>query len=164
MRIYVASSWRNPLQPWVVLALRSYGHIVYDFRNPPNGTGFGWEQVNPNWKRTDGLGKGETSPITWREMLKHPIARAGYYSDKDAIDWCDVVLYLLPCGKSASWELGYAAGKGKKLYVLALEPTEPELMFYEANILVSMDEFLLFALNSDPPLWQENPPSPLGGF
>ena len=33
-RIYVASSWRNALQPGVVTKLRRDGHEVYDFREP----------------------------------------------------------------------------------------------------------------------------------
>jgi hypothetical protein len=46
MKLYVASSWRNPLQPTIVHALRRSGHEVYDFRNPKEGdTGFGWQQV-----------------------------------------------------------------------------------------------------------------------
>ena len=32
MRIYVASSWRNPTQPVMVTTLRDAGHEVYDFR------------------------------------------------------------------------------------------------------------------------------------
>lgn len=134
MRIYVASSWRNHIQPGIVHVLRRVGHEVYDFRNPPNNSGFGWEQVNPNYTAYG------VTPVVWREMLQHPIAKAGYESDKAAIEWCDAILYVLPCGKSASWELGYATALRKKLYVLAFEPTEPELMFREATILVSMPE------------------------
>jgi hypothetical protein len=37
MRVYVASSWRNPWQPNVVGLLRSLGHKVYDFREPIPG-------------------------------------------------------------------------------------------------------------------------------
>lgn len=36
-KVYVASSWRNLLQPGVVSALRSMGHWVYDFKNPSEG-------------------------------------------------------------------------------------------------------------------------------
>lgn len=43
--VYVASSWRCPIQPAVIAALKSVGIDHYDFRNPPNGAGFGWEQV-----------------------------------------------------------------------------------------------------------------------
>lgn len=139
MRIYVASSWRNEHQPGVVSILRQWGHEVYDFRNPPGGAGFGWEQVNPDWKPTGDL-RGAVDPRAWREMLNHPIAKAGYASDKAAIEWCDAILYVLPCGKSASWELGYATALGKKPFVLALDLVEPELMFMEAAILVSMAE------------------------
>lgn len=43
MNIYVASSWRNLLQPGIVVALRRCGHDVYDFRNPaPGNKGFAW--------------------------------------------------------------------------------------------------------------------------
>lgn len=140
MRIYVASSWRNLTQPGVVTVLRASGHEVYDFRNPPNKSGFGWEQVNPNWQGSGSRLSRVVEPATWREMLRHPLAVAGYAVDLGAIKWCDAILYVLPCGKSASWELGYATALGKELYVLALEPCEPELMFREAQILVNMDE------------------------
>lgn len=33
-RIYVASSWRNNVQPLVVQTLRVAGLDVYDFKNP----------------------------------------------------------------------------------------------------------------------------------
>ena len=45
MKIYVASSWRNKYQQDVVKELREYGHDVYDFKNPPNSTGFNWKQI-----------------------------------------------------------------------------------------------------------------------
>lgn len=139
MRIYVASSWRNYSQPGIVHILRRIGHEVYDFRNPPNNSGFGWEQVNPNLKHhMDSAGR--VSPSIWRVMLANHIAKAGYESNKGAIEWCDTIVYLLPCGRSASWEMGYATALRKKLYVVAFEPTEPELMFREAKILISMPE------------------------
>ena len=48
-RIYVASSWRNTLQPGVVAALRGDGHEVYDFRNPAPGVkGFAWSEIDPS--------------------------------------------------------------------------------------------------------------------
>lgn len=44
-KIYVASSWRNHLQGGVVHTLRAAGFDVYDFKNPPNGSGFHWSEV-----------------------------------------------------------------------------------------------------------------------
>ncbi len=137
MKIYVASSWRNLLQPAIVHALRRCGHEVYDFRNPPNKSGFGWEQVNPNWKQGSG-GFVEAEP--YRAMLAHPLAESGYEADIGALRDCDAVVYVLPCGRSASWEFGYAMGQGKKAYVVWFEAHEPELMFREATILASMNE------------------------
>jgi hypothetical protein len=47
MRIYVASSWRNTLQPSVVALLRQEGHSVYDFRHPAQGNdGFSWSRID----------------------------------------------------------------------------------------------------------------------
>ena len=62
-----------------------------------------------------------------------------------ALRACDACVYVRPCGVSASWELGYAMGQGKKGYVVQFdvherERQEPELMFHEAVIITSFDE------------------------
>lgn len=123
-RIYVASSWRNALQPSVVEALRAAGHEVYDFRNPaPGNHGFSWSEIDPEWKDWD--------PETFNRLLSsHPVAASGFASDKGGLEWCDTCILVLPCGRSAHLELGYAAGQGKDTFVL-LHPDkfEPELMY-----------------------------------
>lgn len=119
-RIYVASSWRNPYQPAVVAALRSDAHMVYDFRNPrPGNQGFKWSEIDPNWEAW--------SPERYRELLDHPIAKRGFASDFDAMKWADTFVLVLPCGRSAHLELGWACGQGKQTIVL-LDKMEPELM------------------------------------
>jgi hypothetical protein len=95
MKIYVASSWRNDLQPSIVAALRDLGHDVYDFKNPPNNSGFSWSQVAPDWKITDGA-KGFVEAEPYKKMLAHPVAAAGYLSDITALRGCDAVVYVLP--------------------------------------------------------------------
>lgn len=133
MNIYVASSWRNTLQVAIVTILRKLGHEVYDFRHPaPGNNGFHWSEIDQNWKNW--------TSEQYRAALRHPIAEAGYDLDIGALRACDAVVYVLPCGRSASWEFGYAMGQGKKGYVIALEPCEPELMFREATIITSMSE------------------------
>lgn len=123
MKIYLASSWRNPDQPAMVEALRAEGHEVYDFRNPPSGTGFGWGQ----------LGKGD--PADWslsdfRNALGVDRAQQGFESDFNAMQWADAIVLLLPCGRSAHLELGWAAGAGKiSMIVLSEQQFEPELMY-----------------------------------
>lgn len=136
MKIYVASSWRNPLQPEIVRLLRGCGHETYDFRHPkPGDDGFTWKQVGAPTDFVD-----RVDPVTWRTMLQHPRAIEGYESDISHVRDCDAIVYVLPCGRSASFEFGYAMGQGKRGYVVAFEDTEPELMFREATILTTADE------------------------
>lgn len=120
LKVYVASSWRNQIQPIVVQALRSDGHEVYDFRNPKEGDmGFHWSEIDHNWK--------QWTPEKYRSCLNHPIAESGFKSDFDAMVWADVFVGVQPFGRSASLEMGWAAGQGKKT-ILLLENGEPELM------------------------------------
>lgn len=140
MRIYVASSWRNLLQPAIVLALRRCGHEVYDFKNPaPGNKGFAWSDIDPNWQAW--------TPAEYRSALQHPIAKAGYDLDIGALKACDACVLVLPSGRSASWEFGYAMGQAKRGAVVQLDAVEPELMYREAMIITSMDGlFDAFAL------------------
>lgn len=123
-KIYVASSWRNSIQPSVVARLRGAGHEVYDFRHPaPGNDGFAWSEIDREW-----LG---WNPQKFVELLhNHPVAVEGFALDKGALDWCDTCILVLPCGRSAHLEAGYAAGQGKDVYFLLHEDKfEPELMY-----------------------------------
>lgn len=121
LKLYVASSWRNPIQPTVVNALRSADFEVYDFRHPrADDEGFRWSQIDPHWEAWD--------PARFRECLKHPIADRGFGFDWQAMKWADAGCLVLPSGRSAHLEAGYFVGAGKPLVVL-LMPGEPELMY-----------------------------------
>ena len=63
------------------------------------------------------------------KSLNHPVAEFGFKSDIDAMNWADVCVLLLPCGKSAHSEAGWMQGAGKPTYVLLTEKQEPELMY-----------------------------------
>ncbi len=133
MNIYVASSWRNLLQPAIVLALRRCDHEVYDFKNPaPGNKGFAWSDIDPNWQNW--------TAEEYREALKHPVAEKGYAFDIAALRAADACVLVLPSGRSASWEFGYAMGQGKRGAVVTLDKAEPELMYREAEIITSMNE------------------------
>lgn len=135
MKIYVASSWRNALQPNIVEVLRNLGHDVYDFRNPATGSlGFSWSEIDPNWRNW--------APDEYRKALAHPIAEKGYGFDIAALKACDACVLVLPSGRSASWEFGYAMGQRKQGVVVQFEPQEPELMYREAKICTEMSELL----------------------
>lgn len=134
MRIYVASSWRNALQSTIVEVLRQCGHEVYDFKNPaPGNNGFRWSDC-----AVPGVSWQDWTPDEYRAAPQHPIAVAGYKCDIDALRACDACVLVLPSGRSASWEFGYAMGQGKRGAVLQLDKIEPELMYREAEILTSM--------------------------
>lgn len=46
----------------------------------------------------------------------------------DGMEWADVCVLVLPCGRSAHLEAGWFAGKGKPVFVLTQDGEEPELM------------------------------------
>lgn len=132
MKIYVASSWRNSLQPDVVATLRQDGHEVYDFRNPPNSHqgGFHWSEIDAQWRDWD------TSAFL--KGLAHPIAKDGFQSDWQAMQAADLCVLVTPCGRSAHLEGGYFAGApGKRLIIYLTHPQEPELMYKMAHFISS---------------------------
>ena len=126
LKIYVASSWRNTHQAEVVKRLREDGHDVYDFRNPkPGDHGFSWEEIDVGWL--------SWTPERFAEALKHPIAQEGFKSDMDALSACDACVLVLPCGRSAHLEAGWAIGAGKPTIIYAWKLPEPELMYLMAG-------------------------------
>jgi hypothetical protein len=123
-KLYVASSWRNPIYEGILAKLKDAGHDCYDFKNPKvNNNGFAWSQIDKDWLNW--------SPEKFTLILQsHPIARAGFNLDKEALDWSEATVLVLPCGKSAHLEAGYAAGQGKPVHVLlSKDRFEPELMY-----------------------------------
>lgn len=135
--IYVASSWRNPIYPAVVDTLRRAGHELYDFRNPPGGEGFHWSQVGGT------PGSRSESIERYQEMLAHPRAEEGFANDMNHLATADTVVLLLPCGKSAHLELGFAVGAGKRTAILLENPVEPDLMYKMVDFLAPSLSHLL---------------------
>jgi hypothetical protein len=121
--VYVASSWRNPYHEGVSAILDAAGIDHYNFRSPDGGTGFSWDQVGgtPFSHSED--------RDTYRKMLDHPVAIAGFAADFAAMEKADTFVLILPCGKSAHLELGWAVGQGKRTAILLTDPVEPELMY-----------------------------------
>ena len=121
MKIYVATSWRNTDQPHVVRTLRYDGYEVYDFRNPvPGDHGFSWSEIDKEWMKW--------TPEMYLRALNHPLAKDGFSKDMEALNNCDAVVLLTPCGRSAHLKAGYAIGQ-KKFVVVLLRDVEPELMY-----------------------------------
>jgi hypothetical protein len=133
VKIYVASSWRNEHQPQVVSDLRAAGHEVYDFRNPAHQTaGFRWDAIDPRWQAW--------TSEEYARGLSHPVAKEGFARDMEALVQCDACVLVLPSGRSAHLEAGYAAGSGKLVvvYIPSGVAIEPELMYAMATSVETM--------------------------
>ena len=90
-------------------------HKVYDFRKE----GFDWNDIDTNWEYW--------TIEEYKEYLDHYLACNGFKRDFNAMKWADVFIGVQPFGRSASIEMGWAAGQGKKT-ILLLANGEPELM------------------------------------
>ncbi len=143
-KIYLASSWRNEQQPAYVKLLRDAGHEVYDFRNPADGEhGFSWSEIDPEWKK---WGVEE-----FAIALSHPVAQHGLALDFRGMQWCDTLVMLQPCGRSAALELGWGIGAGKHTVVVLADGQEPELMLRLADNLAFGPASLIEVLRVVPP-------------
>jgi DNA segregation ATPase FtsK/SpoIIIE-like protein len=141
MKLYVASSWRNVHQPAVVAELRKAGHEVYDFHNPaPGNKGFHWSETDPEWKAW--------TPSAFRAGLASHTAAFGFEADWEGMRWAEMVVLVLPSGRSAHMEAGWMLGNGKPAIIYCPEPVEPELMYLLAGecpkdwLAVSMEELI----------------------
>lgn len=139
LNVYVASSWRNDYQQAVVGLIKSHGHNVYDFKNTPGSSGFSWSEIDPNWKHWN--------MKQFADIFDHPRVVNGFKNDFMALHNCDVCVMVLPCGRSAHLEAGYAAGGGKTTIAFIPEGVriEPELMYGILNgiftTVAELDEF-----------------------
>ena len=108
MKIYVATSWENPYYVDLRRRLLEEGYDVYDFRDPKYA--FSWDELFPlahMW-----------SPGEYREVIKgNHITDDSFHRDFQAMQAADVFVLLMPCGRSAHVEAGWAAGEGKATFV-----------------------------------------------
>ncbi len=107
MKIYVASSWKNGDDVKVIAAyLREKGHEVDCFADTSTGRYvFHYSEIE-SFEDLDAI-----------NFLYDRRSQKAFNEDKKWIDWSDCVLLVLPAGKSAHLEAGYAVGKGKHLII-----------------------------------------------
>lgn len=121
-KIYVASSWRNPFYPHAVKDLLGDGHEVYDFRKD----GFRWIDLHPSLPNL--------APRSWLRLIEDSEWAVKHFeADMAALHWCDTLVLVLPAGRSAAWESGWALGRGKDTHVM-LHPDAP----MEAELMILM--------------------------
>jgi hypothetical protein len=107
MKIYLASSWKNEIlvQKWAN-TLRDLGHEVDAFIDS-----FGGRYVfHFSWV-------GDSKLFDCINFLEDERSIKAFYEDKKWLDWCECCLLILPAGKSAHLEAGYAKGRNKKLII-----------------------------------------------
>ncbi len=105
--VYLIGSLRNEIIPALGVELRSHGFEVFDdwFAGGP--------EADDRWKDYE-LARGRT----YGEALKGLGARNIFNFDNANLQRCDVMVLVVPCGKSAHLELGVMLGRGKPGYIL----------------------------------------------
>ena len=127
MKIYLASSWRNKDAVLVMAKkLQLEGHVVDAFCDEIRRISFNWDELLDIMTREGN----DLATLDAKEMMGHWRVRAAFEEDKKYLDWADAIIMLMPCGRSAHLEAGYAAGSGKLLYIVGgFEPGEFETMY-----------------------------------
>lgn len=112
MKVYIASSWKNAENVRAAAELlRLRGAEVDDFTDASRGR-YVFSYIDlPDYDKINGI-----------DFLKLEQAQKAFAEDKKMIDWADAVLLILPCGRSAHMEAGYAVGRGKKLVIMGKFP------------------------------------------
>jgi len=135
LKVYIASSWKNQ-QKVLVLAkrLESEGFEVDAFcRSTDNRYSFHWSELVDN--------EDELANYDAIQFLSDPRTQRAFKEDKKWLDWADVVIMMMPCGRSSHLEAGYAKGQGKKLYIYGEFPKgEFEVMYGFADGLFRTEE------------------------
>jgi hypothetical protein len=127
------------MQPMIISVLNAANIPNYDFRNPPGHSGFSWTDVMPTFD----INRQSVDQDEYLEGLRHPIAEAGFRSDFEAMERADTFVLVLPCGRSAHLELGWAIGVGKRTAILLDGPqVTPELMYKMVDF-IATDAFEL---------------------
>ena len=112
LRIYIAGSWKNEVALRVLADTLSLENFQVDLFCSCDGRRYVFSFANLNRDDNDNA----------KTMLKKPEVQKAFKEDKKWIDWADVVVMALPCGRSAHLEAGYAVGCGKPLFILGPFP------------------------------------------
>lgn len=116
--VYLVGALKNPDIPQLAKTLREEGYEVFAE----------WHNAGPradmHWQDHEKF-KGSS----YKEALAGPHVENVFYYDQAYIDLADIVVLVMPAGKSGHLELGYAAGGGKKTIILLdEEPARYDIM------------------------------------
>lgn len=123
---------RNSRIPDVANALDEAGHEAFaDWFAPGSEADERWQEYERRRGRM------------YAEALNGPHARNVREFDMRWLEWADAVVMVLPCGKSAFWEAGWAWANGKMVYVLVEEePDRYDVMLCATAVVSTIEELL----------------------
>jgi len=128
MNIYLIGSLRNPEIPKIAEQLRDAGYDVFD----------DWHSAGPeaddSWQAYE-----EDRGRSFAEALDGAHATNVFEFDKKNIEAADVVVMVMPAGKSAHLELGWSLGHGKPGFVLLNDEPERFDVMYRFADGIAMD-------------------------
>ena len=136
--IYLIGSLRNPRVPVVAALLRDAGYEVFD----------DWYAAGPEaddyWQAYE-TQRGHT----YAQALQGYAAKHVYHYDLHHLQRVDIVILLLPVGKSGHLEFGWALGTGKPGYIFldTYTPDRYDVMYCFANAVCATEKELLHALH-----------------
>lgn len=111
--VYLVGALKNPDIPYLGKTLREEGYEVFaEWHNPG-------PEADMYWQEHEKL-KGSS----YKEALAGSHVENVFYYDQTYIDLSDIVVLVMPAGRSGHLELGYAVGSGKKTFILL--DKEPE--------------------------------------
>lgn len=141
MRIYVASSWKNAEQALgIAIYLRKENFSVDVFCDDSTG------RYVFHWSEMLGGPDKSISKLNAITFLEDKRSQRAFREDKKWLDWCNVLLLVLPAGNSSHLEAGYIKGQGKQFIIyapLGFPQGEFDVMYGFANLLTDKKETIV---------------------
>jgi hypothetical protein len=135
-KIYVIGSLANKKIPHFANRLRTLGFEVFDQWWSPGPLA---DSYLLHYAKIRGM--------SYKETLADYAAKHIFEFDRHHILAADIVIMLMPSGKSGHMETGFAVGKGKKVYVLfESEPKRFDVMYGFATEIFTKEKDLRMRL------------------
>lgn len=112
--LYLIGALKNERIPLIGNDLRAEGYDVMDEWWTPG------PHADEHWQEYE-----RTRGRTYAEALAGRAATNIFLFDRSYIDLADIAVLVMPAGKSAMLELGYAKGRGKRTFIL-LDGKDPD--------------------------------------
>lgn len=135
---FIASRWRNrDVVTELVRKLREQGKSVYSFFEG-DGKKYRLKDTEQKYEPEELMKQFESIP-NWRENSD---VREIFEADMNALKDSEILILLLPAGKSAHLEAGAAYGMGKKCILVGEQKETESLYLLFTEIYATIDEFI----------------------